>query len=62
MSKGSELVKETGIPPQMIICFLPRKPCDEYAAIKKFGDIEMGVATQCLFINKVGFIWSHLNR
>lgn len=35
-----------------IVCFLPRKACDEYAIVKKFSDVEKGVATQCLFINK----------
>ncbi|ORY67946.1 Piwi domain-domain-containing protein [Leucosporidium creatinivorum] len=52
LSKGSELVRSAGGPPQMLICFLPRKPCDEYATIKRLGDVDKGVATQCLFINK----------
>ncbi|ORY48823.1 Piwi domain-domain-containing protein [Leucosporidium creatinivorum] len=52
LSKGAELVRTAGGPPQMLICFLPRKPCDEYATIKRFGDVDKGVATQCLFINK----------
>ncbi|KAK4057062.1 hypothetical protein OIO90_001962 [Microbotryomycetes sp. JL221] len=51
--KGSELVRSEGGPPQMIVCYLPRKPCDEYGVIKRFGDVEKGVATQCLLINKV---------
>ncbi|KAL8292907.1 hypothetical protein RQP46_000601 [Phenoliferia psychrophenolica] len=52
LSKGAELVQKEGRPPQMLICYLPRKPCDEYGVIKRFGDVEKGVATQCLFINK----------
>ncbi|KAM0790571.1 hypothetical protein ACM66B_004439 [Microbotryomycetes sp. NB124-2] len=51
--KGSELVRKENGPPQMVVCFLPRKPCDEYGVIKRFGDVEKGVATQCLLINKV---------
>lgn len=75
--------------PHLFVCYLPRKPCDEYAAIKvsyllfrypaspwifrtsaetfgdelladltsllrqRFGDQEVGVATQCLAIPKV---------
>ncbi|ORY67956.1 Piwi domain-domain-containing protein [Leucosporidium creatinivorum] len=39
--------------PQLFVCYLPRKPCDEYAAIKRFGDQDVGIATQCLSIPKV---------
>lgn len=52
LAMGGELVKKTGKKPAMIICFLARKPCEEYAIIKRFGDVEKGVPTQCLFINK----------
>lgn len=39
-------------PPQLIVCYLSRKPCDEYGAIKRFGDLDVGVATQCLSVPK----------
>ncbi|GAA5840147.1 hypothetical protein JCM11251_000616 [Rhodosporidiobolus azoricus] len=50
--KGFEMMQNEGGPPDLVLCFLPRKPCDQYGEIKRFGDITMGVATQCLFINK----------
>ncbi|GAA6010641.1 hypothetical protein JCM10207_007779 [Rhodosporidiobolus poonsookiae] len=49
---GAQLMEATGGPPDLVLCFLPRKPCDAYGEIKKFGDQTMGVATQCLFENK----------
>ncbi|GAA5986024.1 hypothetical protein JCM10908_006374 [Rhodotorula pacifica] len=49
---GKDLIQRTGIPPDLIVCFLPRKPCDTYGEIKRFGDQSMGVATQCMFENK----------
>ncbi|BGP42098.1 hypothetical protein JCM10449v2_006100 [Rhodotorula kratochvilovae] len=50
--KGSEMMQAEGNPPQLIICFLPRKPIDIYGDIKRFGDQQVGIATQCLFENK----------
>ncbi|BGP10139.1 hypothetical protein JCM10049v2_006022 [Rhodotorula toruloides] len=50
--KGMEMMQEQGGPPQLIVCFLPRKPCSEYAEIKKFGDQQVGCATQCLYETK----------
>ncbi|GAA5913476.1 hypothetical protein JCM6882_001971, partial [Rhodosporidiobolus microsporus] len=49
---GSQLMQSHGGPPDLVVCFLPRKPCDQYGEIKRFGDVTMGVATQCLFENK----------
>ncbi|GAA6043318.1 hypothetical protein JCM8097_001182 [Rhodosporidiobolus ruineniae] len=49
---GATMMQEQGNPPDLIICFLPRKPCDAYGEIKRFGDQKVGVATQCLFENK----------
>jgi eukaryotic translation initiation factor 2C len=42
------MIKGTGLsgPPSLIVCYLDRKPSVEYAMIKRFGDIETGVATQ----------------
>ncbi|GAA5863732.1 hypothetical protein JCM3774_001234 [Rhodotorula dairenensis] len=51
-SLGSRLIARTGLPPDLVVCFLPRKPCDAYGEIKRFGDQSVGVATQCLFENK----------
>ncbi len=41
-------IKGTGLsgPPGLVVCYLDRKPSVEYAMIKRFGDIETGVATQ----------------
>lgn len=41
-------IKGTGLsgPPSLIVCYLDKKPSGEYAMIKRFGDIETGVATQ----------------
>ncbi|GAA6062365.1 hypothetical protein JCM10212_004211 [Sporobolomyces blumeae] len=42
-----------GPPPELLLCFLAYKPTPHYAAIKRFGDIEFGVATQCVYIPKL---------
>ncbi|SCV71313.1 BQ2448_2901 [Microbotryum intermedium] len=49
-----ETVKGLGLggAPQLLVIYLARKPCDEYAAIKRFGDLDVGVATQCLSVPK----------
>ncbi|GAA5861267.1 hypothetical protein JCM1840_003135 [Sporobolomyces johnsonii] len=44
--------KQGGPPPQLLVCYLPRKPSPEYGAIKRFGDVATGAATQCLNIPK----------
>ncbi|GAA6012880.1 hypothetical protein JCM11491_006211 [Sporobolomyces phaffii] len=41
-----------GPAPQLLLCFLPSKPNPYYAAIKMFGDIVVGCATQCALIAK----------
>lgn len=51
-SLSSQLIARTGCPPDLVVCFLPRKPCDAYGEIKRFGDQSIGVATQCMFENK----------
>ncbi|POY69894.1 hypothetical protein BMF94_7105, partial [Rhodotorula taiwanensis] len=51
-SCGAALMQKMGTPPDLVICFLPRKPCDMYGEIKRFGDQRVGVATQCMFENK----------
>ncbi|SCZ91253.1 BZ3500_MvSof-1268-A1-R1_Chr1-2g01288 [Microbotryum saponariae] len=49
-----ETVKGLGLggAPQLLLIYLARKPCDEYAAIKRFGDLDVGVVTQCLSVPK----------
>ncbi|BGP18412.1 hypothetical protein JCM10213_001659 [Rhodosporidiobolus nylandii] len=32
---GSEVIEQEGMPPDLMICFLPRKPCDAYGEIKR---------------------------
>ncbi|GAA5985993.1 hypothetical protein JCM10908_006363 [Rhodotorula pacifica] len=49
---SKDLIQRTGIPPKLIVCFLPRKPCNTHREIKRFGDQSVGVATQCMFENK----------
>lgn len=39
--------------PQLIVCYLAKQSCPDYAQIKQFGDVEHGVATQCMLIEKV---------
>lgn len=45
---GKECMTKTGSPPSLIVAVLPEGGTDIYTAIKHFGDITMGVATQCL--------------
>ncbi|GAA5840592.1 hypothetical protein JCM9279_007374 [Rhodotorula babjevae] len=52
LDEGLKMMQEQGKPPQLIVCFLPRKPMDAYGDIKRFGDQQVGVATQCLFVPK----------
>lgn len=38
--------------PQLLVVFLRPKPMDHYAAFKAYGDLEEGIATQCLVVSK----------
>ncbi|KDQ12775.1 hypothetical protein BOTBODRAFT_112494 [Botryobasidium botryosum FD-172 SS1] len=49
---GLEVVKRSGAPPQLFVLVLPEGATDIYHAVKHFGDISMGVATQCLKSSK----------
>ncbi|BGP49224.1 hypothetical protein JCM10450v2_005107 [Rhodotorula kratochvilovae] len=40
------------VPPQLLVCFLMQKPSPYYGQIKLLGDVQTGVATQCLNIPK----------
>ncbi|KAF8635579.1 hypothetical protein AX15_000229 [Amanita polypyramis BW_CC] len=50
---GSECVRKKGGPPTLVVVILPDNGDDIYKAVKHFGDITMGVATQCLKSSKV---------
>ncbi|KAF9460917.1 argonaute-like protein [Collybia nuda] len=45
---GAECVRQKGGPPNLIVVVLPDGGDDIYTAVKHFGDVTMGVATQCL--------------
>ncbi|KAK7470584.1 hypothetical protein VKT23_002008 [Stygiomarasmius scandens] len=49
---GRSCVQRYGGGPNLIVAVLPEGGNDIYTAIKHFGDITMGVATQCLKSNK----------
>ncbi|KAJ3501716.1 hypothetical protein NLJ89_g9216 [Agrocybe chaxingu] len=45
---GGACKEKTGKPPTLIVVVLPEGGNQIYSAVKYFGDVEMGVATQCL--------------
>ncbi|KAI0313364.1 argonaute-like protein [Amylostereum chailletii] len=45
---GSECNQKTGAPPSLIVVILPEGSNDIYSAVKYFGDVAMGVTTQCM--------------
>jgi len=49
---GKACVDQKGSPPNLIVVVLPEGGNDIYTAVKNFGDVQMGVATQCLKANK----------
>jgi len=49
---GKACVDKKGSPPNLIVVVLPEGGNDIYAAVKNFGDVQMGVATQCLKSSK----------
>ncbi|KAF9527970.1 argonaute-like protein [Crepidotus variabilis] len=51
---GASVKKQTGEPPNLIVVVLPEDGNIIYTAVKHFGDVQMGVATQCLKANKCG--------
>ncbi|KAK2460730.1 hypothetical protein APHAL10511_007200 [Amanita phalloides] len=53
MAAGSECAKAKGGPPNLVVVILPENGDDIYKAVKHFGDVTIGVATQCLKSNKV---------
>jgi eukaryotic translation initiation factor 2C len=50
---GGECAKAKGGPPSLVVVVLPDGGDDIYKAVKHFGDIVMGVPTQCLKAPKV---------
>ncbi|KAF9055354.1 argonaute-like protein [Hymenopellis radicata] len=51
-SAGLECRQKTGNLPQLIVVVLPENGNDIYTAVKHFGDITAGVATQCMKSSK----------
>ncbi|KAJ7879560.1 argonaute-like protein [Mycena olivaceomarginata] len=51
-SAGGACVKEMGKAPQLLVVILPEGGNDIYTKVKHFGDVTMGVATQCLKSSK----------
>ncbi|KAF7433014.1 hypothetical protein PC9H_004959 [Pleurotus ostreatus] len=49
---GGECVKKYKGPPNLIVVVLPDNNTEIYTAVKHFGDIMQGVATQCLISSK----------
>ncbi|KIK94706.1 hypothetical protein PAXRUDRAFT_827744 [Paxillus rubicundulus Ve08.2h10] len=49
---GNEVFQKTKQPPTLIVVVLPDNGNDIYTAVKHFGDITVGVATQCLKSSK----------
>ncbi|KAF8888340.1 argonaute-like protein [Infundibulicybe gibba] len=45
---GGECARTKGAPPTLMVVVLPDGGNDIYTAVKHFGDVTMGVATQCL--------------
>ncbi|KIM90880.1 hypothetical protein PILCRDRAFT_811377 [Piloderma croceum F 1598] len=48
MAAGVECKQKKGAPPNLIVVILPDGGNDIYTAVKHFGDVTMGVATQCM--------------
>ncbi|KAF9009003.1 argonaute-like protein [Cyathus striatus] len=49
---GAECVAKHKAPPTLIVVILPEGGNDIYTAVKHFGDVTMGVATQCMKSSK----------
>ncbi|KAF7352729.1 Argonaute-like protein [Mycena venus] len=49
---GAACAQKTGKGPQLLVVVLPEGGNDIYTSVKHFGDITMGVATQCLKSSK----------
>ncbi|GLB33868.1 putative argonaute family protein [Lyophyllum shimeji] len=49
---GGEVNARHGAPPNLLVVVIPEGGNDIYTAVKHFGDITMGVATQCLKSSK----------
>ncbi|KAF8603575.1 Piwi-domain-containing protein [Ceratobasidium sp. AG-I] len=45
---GAQVFQQTKAPPNLIVVVLPEYAADLYQAVKHFGDVKQGVATQCL--------------
>ncbi|KAF8593241.1 Piwi-domain-containing protein [Ceratobasidium sp. AG-I] len=45
---GAQVFQQTNAPPNLIVVVMPDNCGDLYQAVKHFGDVKRGVATQCL--------------
>lgn len=52
MGVGMECKQKKGAPPNLMVVILPEGGNDIYTAVKHFGDVTIGVATQCLKSSK----------
>ncbi|KAG8684639.1 hypothetical protein FRC09_015261, partial [Ceratobasidium sp. 395] len=49
---GAQVFQMTKKPPSLIVVIIPDNSAELYQAVKHFGDVQRGVATQCLRSNK----------
>ncbi|KAF9032944.1 argonaute-like protein [Panaeolus papilionaceus] len=52
LEAGQECMQKFNEPPNLIVVILPETAADIYTAVKHFGDVNFGVATQCLKAQK----------
>ncbi|PPQ98553.1 hypothetical protein CVT24_004044 [Panaeolus cyanescens] len=45
---GHQCIRANGSPPTLFVVILPENGNDIYTAVKHFGDVEMGISTQCM--------------
>ncbi|KAH7334657.1 argonaute-like protein [Rhizoctonia solani] len=49
---GQQVYQKTKAPPSLFVVVLPENSAELYQAVKHFGDVTQGIATQCLKSNK----------
>ncbi|OJA17422.1 hypothetical protein AZE42_04820 [Rhizopogon vesiculosus] len=52
-SLGEYINKKTGSLPELVLVILPTSSADIYLAVKQFGDVHVGMPTQCVRENKI---------
>ncbi|CAE6420192.1 unnamed protein product [Rhizoctonia solani] len=48
LAAGQQVFHQYRVPPKLLVVVLPENSADLYQAVKHFGDVTRGVATQCL--------------